>query len=1437
MTLLTTVFRHRGTRLLCLLLLLIVCGESCRRGEQNTASIPSQGAQNSQRGTGGVGGASAVSPFSTTANLELELISSADGLPCDEVKVVHQDREGFIWIGSRHGLFKYDGFQFSSIRNYSTRSHALTSNDICCLNDDAAYVWVGTSDGINRIDKRTGHIGHYPLTDTENCRVTDCILITREGEVWVGTDGGLYIYDAEQDRFVFHSNGTNGCIIPYCSVKSLCEDEQDYIWIGTWDQGVYRYHKATQTWYHLPDFNERHSAQVVHADHRGGLWVGTWGDGVYRIDNPYATFQPLACTKLPTASPNASPMGEGLEGTLHFGDIIFSLADDPSTSSLWVGSRGGLTIYDTEHPLETPPVVFPAQRDSTHRYMSRGITSIVRGQSHQMWMATIGQGVIKASTIPNPLTSYDLHTLFPDLPNMDKITCLYPGDRGELYVGLDLQGIRVVDSLGRTQDVTHALTGRSVVGTVNAIVRRRSGDILVGTTYDGLFVRSGQSVTHYQAHQTPWMNGQGCVFAFCEEDDGSLLLGTDTGLCMLLPNGQGVSLNEECGPLVAGSRVLHITRNGDDHWLSTQGEGLLRLHGRLHPGGRPAVTHLNSALTPHGDTLNIATVGPVVIDDKQRLWTCAEDVGLLLYDEARGCLTNVNDRFGLTDIDIKCIETDSHGNLWLSTNVGIRQLQISDHADLLLSHVYTTHDGLPTNYFGDGASCRLSDGTLCFSSIGSITRTLPQPLSSLPNEEGNESPNVEGAEGAPLITDIKVLGRSLYETGSENVADQLPPFTRSVTLPPPSNFITFEFSTLTYGNALSTSFFYMLEGYEQHWTPTRPGEHAAHYKNLPPGNYRFLLRSLDANGQWSPISTTTLHVLTPLWLRPWALLLYALLLIGVAVLVYRYFRRREWARRQRLRMELEREQTDELNHKKLQLFTNITHDMMTPLTVIAATVEKIKGDHYTAQPHDLKVVTDNLNRQTRMLQQILAFRKSETGNLRLCVSRGRLADFCRSEVESIQPLIRGRGLTLTFSTDLDNRECYFDRDLIDHVLYNLLSNAAKYNRSGGTIHLSLLQADDPDFVRIAVTDNGVGISKERQRTLFQRFYEGEHRRFNTYGTGIGLSLTKDYVTLCHGTIDVESKPGEGTTFTILLPVTLDHFKEEEVDTSLQLSTEDTPKNHPSKQDASLMGESMDAITPSTATILIVEDNEDLLGLIRQLLQTNYHIVCAHNGQEALQLVQSEPEVDLVVSDVMMPVMDGLELTRRIKNNIETSHIPVLLLTARRTDDDRMEGYDVGADAYLTKPFTQPLLHSRIRNLLQQRRAIAERFRRSLVIDLGESVSNDIDRQFLNQCMQSMNRHLADADFDHGQMAAEVGMSRSALFKKLKALTGMGFSAFVRHVRLTAACKMMDEGRYQRVADVAYAVGFNDPRYFSTCFRQAYGVSPTEYMEKPTSPTT
>ncbi len=1396
-------FVLRQVWLSCLLLLLLGCGGGCRRDSQEAAHQAVPDTERARREKAEALG------FSATAQLELQLIGSPDGLPCDEVKAVHQDREGFVWIGSRHGLFKYDGFQFSSIRNYSTNDAVLTSNDICCLNDDANYVWVGTSDGMNRIDKRTGRISHYPLTDTENCRVTDCILITRDGGVWVGTDGGLYIYDPTSDRFVFHCNGQQGCIIPYCSVKSLCEDEQGYIWVGTWDHGLYRYAKTTATWYHMPDISERHSAQVVHADHRGGLWVGTWGDGVYRIDNPYATGEALSFIKLPEA-----------EADNHFGSIIFSLADDPQTSSLWVGSRGGLTIYDTEHPLDTPPRVFPAQRDSTHQYMSRGITSIVRGQSRHMWMATIGQGIIKASTVPSPLSSYNLHTLFPDLTNMDKITCLYPGDNGELYVGLDLQGIRVVDSLGQTRNVTQSLTGRTVVGTVNAIVRRRTGEVLVGTTYDGLFVSNGQSITHYEARQTPWLDGQGSVFAFCEEDDASLLVGTDMGLCMLLPDGRGVKLNKECGPLVSISRISHITKQGDDHWLSTQDSGLLRLHGPLHPGSHPEISRLDHALTSHGDTLNIVNVGPAVVDHQNRLWTCADDVGLLLFDQERGFLTSVNDRFGLTDIDIQSIEIDRHGHLWLSTNVGIRQLQISKQADLQLSRVYTTHDGLPTNYFGGGgASCHLSDGTLCFSSIGHITRFSPKFGLSQDAERTQEH--------APLITDIKVLGRSLSEPGYESYADLLPPFTRSVTLPAPPNFISFEFSALTFGNTLSTSFLYMLEGYEQDWTATKPGEHAVHYRNLPSGHYRFLLRSLDSEGHWSPIGTTQVHVLTPFYLRPWALLLYALLLVTASLVAYRYLRRREQERRLRLRLELEREQADELNHKKLQLFTNITHDMMTPLTVIAATVDKIKSEHYTAQPHDLQVVTDHLNRQTRMLRQILAFRKSETGNLRLCVSPGRLADFCRSEVESIQPLIRHRGLTLSFSTDCDNLECYFDRDLIDHVLYNLLTNAAKYNRPGGTIHLALLQADDPEFVRIDVTDSGAGIPPERQRTLFRRFYEGEHRRFNTYGTGIGLSLTKDYVTLCHGTINVESKPGVGTTFSIHLPVGRNHFSEEEIQ-QIATPTQSEPSS-PSAADSFLPADST-AEVPQRSTLLIVEDNEDLLSLMRQLLEQDYHIVCARNGEEALHLVQTESEINLIVSDIMMPVMDGLELTRRIKSNVETSHLPVLLLTARQTDDDRIDGYDVGADAYLTKPFSMPLLRSRIRNLLQQRHDIAERFRRSLVIDLGDSPTNDIDRQFLNQCMQSINRHLADADFDHAQMANEVGMSRSALFKKLKALTGMGYSVFVRHVRLTAARKMMDTHRYDRVSDIAYAVGFSDPRYFSTCFRQAFGTSPTDYID-------
>ena len=526
--------------------------------------------------------------------------------------------------------------------------------------------------------------------------------------------------------------------------------------------------------------------------------------------------------------------------------------------------------------------------------------------------------------------------------------------------------------------------------------------------------------------------------------------------------------------------------------------------------------------------------------------------------------------------------------------------------------------------------------------------------------------------------------------------------------------------------------------------------------------------------------------------------------------------------------EMEKAKAEELNHAKLQFFTNITHELLTPLTIISATVDELKtqapshNDLYT-------VMNSNIQRLIRLLQQILEFRKAETGNLKLRVSPGDLAAFVRTGTESFKPLVKKRKIHFSLLCDPESIVGYFDIDKLDKIMYNLLSNAAKYNKEDGFIQVTLsYDEEDREFVLLRVKDNGKGISREKQATLFKRFYEGDYRKFNTIGTGIGLSLTKDLVTLHGGTISVESEVDHGTEFIVRIPIERSYYDEEQIDDEVislrqtAIDYEDTPED--------VIAEVQELATKANS-ILLVEDNEELLNLMTKLLGREYNVFTAENGKEGIIVLENE-DVDLIVSDIMMPEMDGIEFCKYVKGHLEISHIPVILLTAKNKEEDRAEAYEIGADAFISKPFNLTVLHARIRNLLKYKARMAHDFKNQIVFEVKDLNYSSLDEDFIQRAINCVNNHLEDPNFDQAQFADEMLTSKSTLYKKLKSLAGLNTSSFIRNVRLKAACRIMEEkGINIRVSELAYAVGFNDPKYFSSCFKKEFGMLPSEYIER------
>lgn len=529
------------------------------------------------------------------------------------------------------------------------------------------------------------------------------------------------------------------------------------------------------------------------------------------------------------------------------------------------------------------------------------------------------------------------------------------------------------------------------------------------------------------------------------------------------------------------------------------------------------------------------------------------------------------------------------------------------------------------------------------------------------------------------------------------------------------------------------------------------------------------------------------------------------------------------------------------------ILTNITHELLTPLTVISATIYKLKA-MAPQYEEDYLVMDSNINRTTRLLRQILEVRKSQAGQLHLLVSRGNLISFIEDACENIRPMAEHQQVTLSLEKPKTEGAAWFDADKIDKIIYNLLSNAIKYNKVGGKIKVSLCLSKDQAV--ITIKDNGIGMSKEKMKHLYTRFFDGDYRKQNQPGTGIGLSLTHDLVKLHHGNIQCESQEGEGTTFTITLPIRKSAYAPDEIDNSdkpnavnqeaiRQASLEMKQVSQPVSDEKPKLAPVRQSIfiRKNVSKILVVEDNEELLALMLQVLSKNYHVFTAKNGKQAMNIILKE-KLDLVVSDVMMPIMDGIELTKQLKANKSFWQLPIILLSAKNKEEDKTEAYAVGADAYITKPFKFDELEVRINALLANRKKMIEKIQAEVSLQTSTEsetqtalhLSNP-DQAFITRATEVVMQHLADGDYNRDSFAKDMVMSESTLYNKVKATTGQTVIAFITSIRLKEAQRIIRSNPNILISDVATQVGFNTPKYFSKCFKKEFGIFPKEYAEE------
>ena len=1339
--------------------------------------------------------------------------------PTEEVSCMFFASNGIMWVGTNAGVKSYDGYVVKTYKSSAYQPGILPNNTIRSIAEDHQdNLWLGTRNGLVRMNKRTGRFKSFFLPE-ESQRIIYTLYVSKDGTLWVGTDGGLSYFNPKTERFhtytpqntwLIDENGHKQKISRY-SVKAIVEDQNGDLLIGTWSSGLMRFKRGTNIMYRYPSFNATNSAYSLFFDKHRRLWVGTWGYGVVRLDNPGNVRQPGAHQYPYSAS--------------HF-DTFYKIVHDPVTKTLWACTREGVCYLEED----IPNAEWKGYSSIGNNPLNFNNDIATDGQGN-IWLCTQNNGILQVNTQPSIFKLWNLDKSHTQL-TINYIYSILTTDGENFWLGLNPYGIALHNRKTGKTLFNHEIPGlaniqqRALTTSISDIAKRSNGEIWFANNSYGVIVKpAAEKPAFLLTHEThPSIIQDNFVNTLFESDDKIMWIGQRNGLSIVYPNNQGTAITMKEGKKdLTSCDIRHISQDKEGNiWLATDNEGIIRISGNAR--NPKSLRCKQYSLAQRNFDIEDATA--CLEDSRGRLWAISNSGGLFLYNKVKDKFEPKNQEYHLSGDRMLTIKEDENGNLWLTTDYALVNIVWGKDSKKPQDIIYfTNEDGLGNVLFVPNTACQYGK-ELFFGSRTSFFSFVP---SMKPQLGKNRKAKL-------VVTDIIVDDQPFAKLDSAEKADiskEMPAYTRQLIIPAGVKKFNVEFALLTYGNTEKNVYAYQLEGYDDDWQYCDKGVHKAAFQNLSSGTYYLKIKATDGYGKWQELPyTITIQVLPPWYASRIAFMFYILMLIGGFFAAARWYKERVKTRNS-LQMGV--------------ILTNITHELLTPLTVISATIYKLK-EVAPQYEEDYLVMDSNINRTTRLLRQILEVRKSQAGQLHLLVSRGNLVSFIEEACENIRPMAEHQKISLSLEKPKAEGLAWFDADKMDKIIYNLLSNAIKYNKVGGKIDVSLRLSKEQAIITIA--DNGIGMSKEKMKHLYTRFFDGDYRKQNMPGTGIGLSLTHDLVKLHHGNIQCESQEGEGTTFTITLPIRKSAYAPDEIDNSdkpnavnqeaiRQASQETEQESQPASEDKPKLAPVHQSIfiRKNASKILVVEDNEELLALMLQVLSKNYHVFTAKNGKQAKNIIMKE-KLDLVVSDVMMPIMDGIELTKQLKSDKSFWQLPIILLTAKNKEEDKTEAYAVGADAYITKPFKFEELEVRINALLANRKKMIEKIQAEVSLQTSTEsetqtalhLSNP-DQAFITRATEVVMQHLADGDYNRESFAKDMVMSESTLYNKVKATTGQTVIAFITSIRLKEAQRIIRSNPNILISEVATQVGFNTPKYFSKCFKKEFGIFPKEYAEE------
>jgi signal transduction histidine kinase/ligand-binding sensor domain-containing protein/DNA-binding response OmpR family regulator len=1300
-------------------------------------------------------------------------LETSTGLSNNSVRTILRDSYGFLWIGTESGLNRYDGYGFKVYTMRSVGSNALISNDILGLQEDGLgniWVYFGYTYMVYQRDKDCfiSDIKHLlrglGIPSDQNCK----IFVDKKHNLWVLNKQKVFFYNVQKKT----TSVFNLKIPQYEAITTEITDNGEFLY-AIEKSGIcwqLNKHSGDQTLIKLPEFirqNIVNNSNKIYVDSNNGLWLySNKTDQIfYKINSKQEWKSIDLISEIKTQS-----------------NVITSIVEN-QTGQIWIGTdHKGLFIYDKAKDAITNIVHHPWIQTCLS---SNSLACLYRDNNGTMWIGHNKKG----------LSFY--HESFQNFinfqhPECDDITNIMEDNLRNIWLGTDGKGLYVKEK--NSESIVRKLPVPNTA--VVSMLEDRKGRVWIGTYLKGLFCYKNGKIVQYTTKNSKLSSNN--IWSLKEDRYGNIWIGVLGGKIQILKSDSD-DFESVMTPFEDTVYVTDMFYDGGDKMYIGTVNGL----SVIDITNNKRITYYgNKKGSQHFKQFQISNVYK---DERGILWLGHND-GLTIWDSKKDTLYYFNKENGLCDNSIRCIAEDNLNNIWVTTSNGLSILTVNRELNDILtvtSKNYSVKDGLRDNYFNRNSICKLRNGDILLGNVDGYTILNPNKMAEKDQPEAKVVFTGLTVGNHEIQVDSFYNGHKLLERAME--------LTSMLTFKYNDNLISLQFTTRDLLNADKVKYVYKIEGFNSQWIPTQ--ENKIVISSLPSGSYRLLIKACNSDGVWNNDPTILFIIVTPpFYFSTWAFIIYAILIISILIFFIRKSKERQRIKIEQHRIQMDHEKEIHINEMKLRFFTNISHDLRTPLTLIITPLQILLNDITNeSMRKKLSTMYKNAQQLLSLINTLLDFRKLDVGAETLNIKPGDFVNLIKDIYALFYVYADERKIKFSLLNEMESLSMQFDYDKIQKTLSNLLSNAFKYTNDGGTINIHIYQQDDN--VCVSVSDSGPGISNEEKEHVFDRFYQAPQKQEKT-GSGIGLHIANGYVNLHGGVIIVTDNIPQGCIFTFKIPIR---------------EVEEVEKSHTKKVlDEVAVEDKGSANIVTTKTILLfVDDNKDFCEFMADNLSDEYYVITANNGQEAIERLHKF-DVNIVVSDVMMPVMSGTELCKQIKTNIYWSHIPVILLTARTAEEYKIEGFELGADDYITKPFNFNLLKLRIHKFIEWTEKCHIKFSQKLDVSPSEITITSLDEMLIEKAIKVVEDNMSDTEFSVESLGAAIGLSRGHLYKKLMVITGKGPAEFIRTIRLKRGRQFLEKSQLQ-IAEIAYEVGFNSPKRFTKNFRDEFGLSPSEYL--------